>query len=304
MNTQFKILWFEDSPTWYKTAERQVKTTIKTHYLEPVVNHQLSGEVLNIDELKSAKYDLILMDYKLPKNSPRGDEIIENVRKNLILTDILFYSSEYEKMVTAFKEKIPEIDGVYLAKRDIENFPKKIEGLVSKIVQRSEDIVNLRGLVLEATSFFETKTQNFITELWNGIKPEERDDLDLLYKKKILDHRKKEAEKNIEKFNQKELNAIKANENGLTMNERLALLDAFSKQNRNGVILNALESDIQQYYRKKLGGYRNKLGHLEIGQTVKIDNKEEKIDQEFHRKMRRNIAELKNNFESSLKQLF
>lgn len=304
MNNQFKILWFEDNSSWYKTALRRVKNSIASHFLQDAIIRKPSGDVLNIKELKEAKYDLILMDYKLSEESPNGDEIIKYIRDNLILTDILFYSSDEKNMIASFRRRIPEMDGVYLAKRNIEEFAEKTERLISKIVQRSEDIINLRGMVLEATSFFETKVQSFLDDLWENIEPDEQEVLNNLLKTKILDHRLHDSEDKIKKFDKKKFDVPKANKKGYFMNEKLALIDAFSKKNRNDVIFASIDKKIQDLYMEKLGRYRNKLGHVNVGEEIEIgENEKEIINQEFHKKMRRNIAELNDKFEKTLNLL-
>lgn len=304
MNNQFKILWFEDNSSWYKTALRRVKNSIASHFLQDAIIRKPSGDVLNIKELKEAKYDLILMDYKLSEESPNGDEIIKYIRDNLILTDILFYSSDEKNMIASFRRRIPEMDGVYLAKRNIEEFAEKTERLISKIVQRSEDIINLRGMVLEATSFFETKVQSFLDDLWENIEPNEQEVLNNLLKTKILDHRLHDSEDKIKKFDNKKFDVPKANKKGYFMNEKLALIDAFSEKKRNDVIFASIDKKIQDLYMEKLGRYRNKLGHVNVGEEIEIgENEKEIINQEFHKKMRRNIAELNDKFEKTLNLL-
>lgn len=301
MNNQFKILWFEDDPSWYKTALRRVKLSIASHFLQDMITRKSSGGVLNIEELKDAKYDLILMDYKLSNGSPNGDAIIKCVRDNLILTDILFYSSDEKKMLTSFRRKIPEMDGVYLAKRNIDEFAEKTGRLISKIVQRSEDIVNLRGMVLEATSSFEMKTQKFLSKLIDSVEPLEKNYLDERLMGKILKSRVDNANKKID--SKVDLCTINKDE-GLSMKEQLTLIDDFSKSKRSDIIKKTLSTSIESFYMSKLGCFRNKLGHLELDQKVKVGGVEYSIDQKFHRMLRQNINELEGSFENALDLLF
>ena len=301
MNNQFKILWFEDDPSWYKTALRRVKLSVASHFLQDMITRKSSGDVLNIEELKDAKYDLILMDYKLSNGSPNGDAIIKCVRDNLILTDILFYSSDEKKMITSFRRKIPEMDGVYLAKRNIDEFAEKTGRLISKIVQRSEDIVNLRGMVLEATSSFEMKTQKFLSKLIDSVEPLEKKYLDERLTDKILKSRVDNANKKID--SKVDLYTINKDE-GLSMKEQLTLIDDFSKSKRSDIIKKTLSTNIESFYMSKLGCFRNKLGHLELDQKVKVGGVEYSINQNFHRMLRQNINELEGSFENALALLF
>ena len=103
MNTIFKILWFEDEPTWYNMERLRVEGILKTHYLVPSIIRK-SGDDFNIDELTGNDYDLILMDFKLA-DEVTGDTIVAALRESSILTDILFYSSEEEAMLYCFSFK-------------------------------------------------------------------------------------------------------------------------------------------------------------------------------------------------------
>ena len=78
MNTTFKILWFEDEPTWYNMEKLRVEGILKTHYLIPSIIRK-SGDDFNIDELTGNDYDLILMDFKLA-DAVTGDSIVAALR--------------------------------------------------------------------------------------------------------------------------------------------------------------------------------------------------------------------------------
>ena len=295
MNNQFKILWFEDEEAWYRAASRKIEESIEKHsLLADRIDRRKTGRSLDIESLKSSRYDLILMDYKLSR-SPNGDEIIEIIRKNSILTDILFYSSQYEEMIESFKEKIPDIDGVYLAKRDRDLFLEKVDRLISKIVQRSEDIVNLRGMVLEATSDFEEQAEKLLTKLYNNARKEKKQILDSILEKKILQHYQKEVKQQNDDFKEGKLNVSIANNDFLSMYNRLTIFAEYAKTTNNKEAKNILN-----YYMSKLGYFRNKLGHVKNGDVVKVAGKEYTINQDFHRMMRKNINELEEGFQNKI----
>ena len=123
MNTSFKILWFEDEILWFNMEQLRVIDILKTHYLRPQIIRKDGGDY-DINDMLGNEYDLILMDYKLAEDVT-GDSIVTAIRENDILTDILFYSSEEENMLTAIRTKMPPIDGVYLTKRDHTIFTEK-----------------------------------------------------------------------------------------------------------------------------------------------------------------------------------
>lgn len=172
MNTSFKILWFEDDPYWFRMEKLRVASILKTHYLTPDITRK-DGENFHIDEVTTNDYDLILMDYKLADKTT-GDTIVAALRNNDILTDILFYSSQEQDMLSAIREQMPPIDGVYLTKRDYTIFTDKVEKVIQKIVRRSEDIVNLRGFVLDNTSGFEVRIKEILNICWRQFDSKQR----------------------------------------------------------------------------------------------------------------------------------
>ena len=59
-------------------------------------------------------------------------------------------------------------------------------------------------------------------------------------------------------------------------------------------------ADFKQYYIDKVNVYRNRLGHITLGEkTIRIKGKDVEINQELHRLLRRNIADV----DSALNQI-
>lgn len=195
MNTIFKILWFEDEQTWYNMEKLRVEGILNTHYLIPEIVRK-SGDDFNIDELTGNDFDLILMDFKLA-DEVTGDTIVAALRESSILTDILFYSSEEDAMLAAIRTKMPPIDGVYLTKRDYAIFAEKVGKVIEKIVKRSEDIVNLRGFVLDNTSDFELRIKEILNLCWQKFDDAQKSSLTEVLLK-LLDSKKAWVTKQVE----------------------------------------------------------------------------------------------------------
>lgn len=300
MNNSFNILWFEDNKTWYKMASRNVKVSLQKHYLKPNIQNENSQKSFNISMLLSNKYDLILMDYKLIDGTT-GNQIISEIRRANILTDILFYSSDENGMNNAVKEAIPDIDGIYITKREHSVFSKKVELLISKIVRRSEDIVNLRGMVLDATSKFEKILTDFLPKLWDSANEENRGKIISIVNNKILLHCKNWLEEQKLDFEEnkdfKKLN----NSRLFSMNDRLTIISEFCKEIDINLKLN--DEYFKNYYTKQLGSFRNKLGHVSLGEEIKVNGQKYVIDEVFHQMLRKNINELEKEFEPTLNRL-
>ena len=294
MNTTFRILWFEDEPTWYNMEKLRVEGILKTHFLIPSITRK-NGDDINIDELTGNDYDLILMDYKLAEDVT-GDTIVEAIRNNNVLTDILFYSSEEENMLAAIRGKMPPIDGVYLTKRDYTIFTEKVEKIIDKIVRRSEDVVNLRGFVLDNTSDFELRIKELLNICWSKFTPEQRN---ILIEKltELLDRKKSWIKKQVEtaKAEKNVFHHANNDEHLLSIADRLDMFQSilpilFDTYQLSNAIC---PSDFKQYYIEKVNMYRNRLGHITLGEnTIRLNGKDVSINQDLHRLLRQNIADV------------
>ena len=277
MNTTFNILWFEDEPTWFNMEKLRIESILNNHYLISSIVRK-DGDDFDIRELTGNDYDLILMDFKLA-DGVTGDKIVSALRENNILTDILFYSSEEDAMLAAISANMPPIDGVYLTKRDYTIFTEKIEKIISKIVRRSEDVVNLRGFVLDNTSDFELRIKEILNICWQKFSEAQKASL---------------TETLFEYANN--------NERMLSISDRLDLLQTILPILSTAYNLpdTVCPKDFKHYYIDKINMYRNRLGHITFGEkTIHIKGKEVEINQDLHRLLRKNIADV----DSTINQL-
>lgn len=294
MNTTFKILWFEDEPVWFNMEKLRIEGILKTHYLIPVIERR-DGDDFDLEELTGNDYDLIFMDYKLAEGKT-GDTIVAAIRNSDILTDILFYSSEEQNMLSAIREQMPPIDGVYLTKRDYTIFTEKAQRIIQKIVKRSEDVVNLRGFVLDNTSAFEVRIREILNICWQKFTQEQKNTLTQTLTK-LLEGKKAWVSSQIDTAQQAECTFTYAN-NGeyiLSIADRLDILqtvlpilvEEYSMPNT------IVPEKFKQYYIEQENMYRNRLSHITLGEkTIRIKGRDVEINQDLHRLLRRNISEV------------
>ena len=293
MNTTFKILWFEDEPAWFNMEKLRIEGILRTHYLIPVIKRR-DGDDFDLEELTGNDYDLIFMDYKLAEGKT-GDTIVAAIRNSYILTDILFYSSEEQNMLSAIRKQMPPIDGVYLTKRDYTIFTEKAERIIQKIVKRSEDVVNLRGFVLDNTSAFEVRIREILNICWQKFKPEHKDVLSKAIEKQ-LENKSARVDNQIKAAKGAECTFTYANNNPYTLSvaDRLDILQVVLPiLNETYQMPNAtVPHDFKQYYLDKVNVYRNKLGHITLGEKIiRVNGQDVEINQDLHRLLRRNISE-------------
>lgn len=299
MNTIFRILWFEDELSWFRMEQMYIKNILNKHYLIPDIVRKDGGN-FDISELLGNDYDLILMDYKLAEGTT-GDTIVSAIRKNDILTDILFYSSEEQNMLEALSKGMPPIDGVYLTKRDYTIFTEKAEKLINKIVRRSEDVVNLRGFVLDNTSDFEVRIKEILNICWQKFNEEQKEKITETIKV-LLEQKLSWTKKQVEKAKEQQDVFSYANndERMLSVSDRLDVLQVVLPILFSEYDLSEKEcpSDFKQYYIENINMYRNRLGHIKFGEkTIRIKGKDIDINQDFHRLLRKNISEIDNKLE-------
>lgn len=294
MNITFKILWFEDELAWFNMEKMKIEKIIEEHYLLPVIERR-DGDDFKLDELTGNEYDLILMDYKLAENNT-GDKIVVAIRNSDILTDVLFYSSEEQNMLSSIKKQMPFIDGIYLTKRDNAIFTTKAEKLIQKIVKRSEDVVNLRGFVLDNTSDFEVRIKKILDICWKSFNQEN--------KKVLSDNVEKLIEEKGCRFAKDKKRALKdectftyVNNNSyiLGINERLDILKiALSILHEVYQMPDDIISlKFKQDYIDKVNVYRNKLSHITLNEKyIQVNGQKVEINQALHRKLRKNISDV------------
>ena len=294
MNTTFKILWFEDELVWFDMERLLIEKILKSHYLFPVIERR-NGDDFNLDDLTGNDYDLIFMDYKLAEGKT-GDTIVVAIRNSDIFTDILFYSSEEQNMLSAIRGQMPTIDGIYLTRRDYTIFTEKAQKIIQKIIKRSEDIVNLRGFVLDNTSAFEVRIREILNICWQKFNPKHKEVLSEALEKQL---KKKSTRLSafIKDAQDAECTFTYANNEpyGLSVADRLDILQTvLSILNETYKMPDSIiRHDFKQYYLDNVNVYRNKLGHIiPDGKIIKVNGQDVEINQDLHRLLRRNISDV------------
>lgn len=294
MNYIFNILWFEDTLGWYRLQMPKVERIVAEHCLECNISHKRNSAI-DLQELNSTKYDLILMDYDLASKQT-GANVISAIREQNILTDILFYSSQYDAMIAAVSSESPPLDGIYYSGRKNEEFEQKLSCVISKIVQRSEDLINLRGFVLDNTCDFELRIREVLTICWNKFAPAEREQL-CQKMQELLEGKCRYIKSQVEKAKEQPCIFTYANQDKylLSISDRLEVLNAMLPiliSQYSMPSSKALE-DFKTYYIDKINMYRNRLGHVKLGEKVlTVKGKNIPIDQDLHRLLRKNISEI------------
>lgn len=165
MNTNFNILWFEDNEEWFKSIRGEVEDYLGDLCFKPQITCYKSVFDPTIETtLEQTSFDLIFADLNLNQDdadNDKGSEAITMLRNKNILADVLFYSTDgIDKIRSVMKADV--FEGVYTCVRDDILFPDKAKQLIDKIVKRSEDFLNIRGMVMDNVSEFDEKLKDVI----------------------------------------------------------------------------------------------------------------------------------------------
>jgi CheY-like chemotaxis protein len=155
MRLDYNILWFEDSEDYVESLKPRLEDFIKEFGFEPEFTIVPNGSDL-FELLDNNSFDIILMDFNLDVESGNGGVLINRIRDQEFYIEILFYSAQ-----SGFREHINQhLDGVFFADRD-ELFEKS-KKVINLTIKKSQDINNLRGLVIAESIDIESKMDEML----------------------------------------------------------------------------------------------------------------------------------------------
>lgn len=149
MTLNYKILWIEDTPKAVRAKERVIRKYLEMEkgYECDITPIETFGDFeKNIGYDKTSNYDLLLVDLNLGDEQEHhdGNDIIKKIRDENIYTEIIFYSSQYENLMSIIKE--PFIEGVFTSERDM--LDTKAKKIIDVTIKKVQDVNNLRGLIM------------------------------------------------------------------------------------------------------------------------------------------------------------
>lgn len=313
MDINFRIIWFEDVDEWYGTLSRRLTKYIKGKNFKVQIDRVKGVSQFAIEKYNVQDYDLLIIDYELEKERidgkmqrTYGNQIIKMVRDGNFVNDVLFYSSHgFQNIDSVMKNE--NLQGVFIAERDNVEFFDTASALVDKAVRRTENIINIRGVVMEHTSELDTKIRNIISSIWIHLgSAEEKIVKDI--KKEILQDNKKSADKLIRKYDDISMDNIECllGERDFTAYRQARLLNWCIKSNGplgemyeraySGFQQMPENSNFFQQYKNDVINYRNALAHVKndpdsngdvyVGE---INGESVVFDQELCNKLRKTI---------------
>lgn len=148
MKINYKILWFEDSQSWYDSIIEEIQDYLHNYGFKLEVTKFENEQ--NLEYIELSDFDLVLMDFQL-SSGDTGGKVIESIRRHDIFTEVVFYS---QNNITRLRDELKTkgLEGVYCSSRNNEEFISKVQKVIYTTIKKVQDLNNMRGLMMAETS--------------------------------------------------------------------------------------------------------------------------------------------------------
>lgn len=198
MELNYKILWFEDTDESFDSLSRQTKKYVEKKSLYCIIDRITGLSDLNMSTYDINSYDLLVVDLKL-SNGSKGHDVIIKIRNSGFVNDILFYSSSGLPNLKAALSEF-KLEGVFLSEREAALFMSNIKKLIDKSVKRSENVINIRGIVMDETSGFDNLMSEIMLKLINLLSVNEKQAVKEYIRSSLLCEQKESIEKLLDDY--------------------------------------------------------------------------------------------------------
>ena len=271
MKLDYKILWLDDKI--HEFEEDEFINEIAEHLIEegfnPIIDTTDNQE--NFNNLLDDSYDLIITDFHLNENDDNnqvnGDTIVENIRVTNIFTEILFYTAKADLKGSLSWDRISFLQTEKLPDDHHEEVIKKVKTLIDLTVKKFQDIVVMRGMIMDETSDLDNQKIELIKSYINSTKPETVSSLKIA----ILDEVNKQFSSKLKKVN----GDWKTKDKGFKdLIKDDFVFSASYKIKTLGWILNQLsETDFSNDYKDEIINIRNIFAHAILEEDKDEDGK-------------------------------
>ena len=190
MKIRYNVLWVENERDWLDSIQDEIKDFVEDRGFNFICDIASGKSAISNSGYSYSKYDLILMDLNLA-TEPTGDQIIQEIRDCNIYTDVILYSANG---ISATREKgrERELDGVYYSGRQADLFIKKVQQVINTTIRKTQDLANVRGLVMAEVSELDVKMGDILTNFLDSKENLKR------FHQKVTSDREKSLHKSLE----------------------------------------------------------------------------------------------------------
>ena len=161
MTLQYNILCFEDDEDVIRALVPKIKAHVDDLGFEFHYESYEDGVSL-LERINQRDYDLILTDLNL-HDGALGDDIVEQIRQEAILTDVLLYSTNAAAIQEA-QRRNPMIERISWGVGSGNDLLERIKRLISFTVRKVQDLNNMRGLVIASAISLETQIKEILLD--------------------------------------------------------------------------------------------------------------------------------------------
>jgi hypothetical protein len=162
MKLEYRILWVEDEEDYIDAFPfSRIENHIRECGFEPSLIVRSSPEdvrkVVNKNE-----FDLLVVDFRITNDDYHGSDLIQEIRKNNCLTEVVFYSGDG---VSALHEESGKkgLEGIYFGPKDNDSLIRKITDVFDLTVRKILDVNNMRGFVMAGVAELDLLLEEIIT---------------------------------------------------------------------------------------------------------------------------------------------
>ncbi|MCY9310108.1 MULTISPECIES: hypothetical protein [Bacillus] len=257
MALEYKILWFEDNSDVIEDNKPEIEKFVNEKGFTLDVTVQEDSK--NIEDILNEEFDLILSDINLTE-SENGNEIVSEMRKRHIYTEVLFYSGIPNEIYRIIKEESIERASFCAG---IENLLDKINQIISLTIRKLQEVNSIRGLFMSETSEMDVKMTEIITSLINSFDENEIIDKKQELLTKVIQNRRER----LEKMEQVDITCDMKNFiERLESSDRISTINRLVKaiHNKKGDPVFSNNKKILNDYNEEIIKVRNNLAHAKL----------------------------------------
>lgn len=161
----FNILIIDDEETFLEEYKEALESYMSDNGFVLNVSSAESNYDYNRKNFDLTKFSLFMVDLKLG-TSESGLTLINEIRKKCSTVDILFYSSDGDEIEQ--QKRNNDFEGMFFAKRDdsLDEITSKAKQLLDKQIRGANELVNMRGIVLQSMAEFDIVVKQLIARYY------------------------------------------------------------------------------------------------------------------------------------------
>lgn len=262
MNLKYKILWVENDKDWVDSIKDSIEEIVIFYGFE--LDVKLIAQDENVDY---NLFDLILMDLNLA-DQPTGDQLIKKIRNIGVFTNVVFYTAGGADVIKSKIESMA-LEGVFYSDRGSDGFVEKVKKVMEASIKKTQDLNNLRGLVMAEVSeldammddiiafYFSDRNNNLREQFNNNVIKRDREKT---YKKSLNPNPNRICEKDcsLNWVDLEPTNLIKVIDASMKARALKYIIEFVKKQNADSKLVFDFDN-----YKKEIIDVRNDLAHCD-----------------------------------------